>query len=212
MLSLCVRIRTWLKTNKIFFETVAAALLSIMAWQVSCTQAKIAKNQLILSTNPRILIELPKYGMGSSPGELKMFIKNVGLSELYDIRVYEDYFVTATQQNGSLGLVEVGGFITEPNSVISQLKPNGKEGITLNAKSINAMMKNFEHDNKGYQMRIVRLNIKYCRKLDGREFAYSKAYIMDLSGGVLLDYDERGIKIPLTPSFDDIKKALNAEG
>lgn len=42
-------IRKWLKKNKIFFETIAATLLSIMALIVSCSQNKIAEKQTKLA-------------------------------------------------------------------------------------------------------------------------------------------------------------------
>jgi hypothetical protein len=198
-----MKTRNWLKKNKIFFETIAAVLLSFMAILVSCSQSEIAKNQLILSENPIILVE-PSGIVKGSTGEFKLFIENISLTELYNIRIYEDYFAVITQANNLINLVTMGPFITQPNSTIQQLKLNEKEAITINFKSIIESMKKSE-------MRIVRLKIKYRRRLDGKEFTQTKAYIIDFSCNFLIDYDERGIKNPGIPSFENIKNILGVE-
>lgn len=205
-----MKTRDWLEKNKIFFETVAAISLSIMALLISCTQSEIARNQLILSENPRILIE-PSEVVKGSIGEFKLFVRNVSLAELYDIRIYEDYFVTMAQEDGSISLVRMGALITKPNSIVPQLKPNKKENIIINFKSIIENMKEFYRGHQGLQMRIARIKIKYCRKLDGKEFMQTKAYIIAGQGDFIIDYDERGIRTPVTPSFEDIKNILGAE-
>ncbi|MCX5678935.1 MAG: hypothetical protein NTY76_07535 [Candidatus Omnitrophica bacterium] len=205
-----MKTRDWLEKNKIFFETVAAIALSLMALLVSCTQSEIARNQLVLSGNPIILIE-PSDTVKGSIGEFKISVKNISMAELYDIRIYEDYFVTMAQENGSINLVSVGAFITKPNLVIPQLKPNNREDITINCKLIIKNMKELYREHKGVEMRIARIRIKYCRKLDGKEFMQTKAYIIAGQGDFLIDYDERGIRTPMTPSFEDIKNILGAE-
>lgn len=205
-----MKTRDWLEKNKIFFETIAAILLSTMALSVSCTQSKIARNQLILSENPRIIIE-PSEDVKGSVGEFKLFVRNVSLAELYDIRIYEDYFVTMTQEDDSISLARMGAFITKPNSIIPQLKPNKRESFTINFKSIIENMNEFYREHKSYQMRIVRLKVKYSRKLDGKEFMQTKAYIIAVGDSILIDYDERGIRNPVAPSFEDIKNILGAE-
>ncbi|MBL7131433.1 MAG: hypothetical protein ISS45_08555 [Candidatus Omnitrophica bacterium] len=205
-----MKTRDWLEKNKIFFETFAAISLSIMALLLSCTQSKIARHQLILSENPRILIE-PSETVKGSIGEFELSIRNPSLAELYDIRIYEDYFVTMTLEDGSIKLARIGIFITKPNTTIQQLKPNKKESFMINFKSIIEDMEDFYRERKGLHMRIARLKIKYRRKLDGKEFIQTKAYIIGGHGDYLFDYDERGIRTPITLSFEDIKNILGAE-
>lgn len=202
--------RDWLEKNKIFFETIAAISLSFMALFISCKQSEIAKNQLVLSEDPRIVIE-PSDVVKGSKGVFELFVKNVSLAELYDIRIYEDYFVTESQENGTIGLVSMGAFLAKPGIIIPQLKPDKKEEIIANFESNSESAKEFYREHKGWQIRILRIKIKYCRKLDGKEFIKTKAYIIAGGDDFLIDYDERGIRTPMTPSFENIKNMLGVE-
>ena len=107
-------IRNCLKRNKIFFETIAAILLSVMAIIVSVSQNTIAKKQITLSETPIISIEPPENVKGKI-GEFKLFLKNISLADLYDIRIYEDYFVSLTPKDGPTTFVRYGIFTTNPN-------------------------------------------------------------------------------------------------
>lgn len=206
-----MKTRDWLQKNKIFFETFAAISLSIMALLVSSSQYKIAKSQLILSESPKILIE-PSDEVKGSIGEFELFLKNLSLADLYDIRIYEDYFVSLTPKDGPTKLIRFGIFTTKPNSTIQQLKSDKNENFTISFKSIHDDMNQlYNSEVKGHRMKIARLTIKFRRKIDGEEFIQSKAYIIAGHGDYLLDYDERGIQMPRQPTFEDIKKILGVE-
>lgn len=206
-----MKTRDWLQKNKIFFETFAAISLSIMALLVSSSQYKIAKSQLILSESPKILIE-PSDEVKGSIGEFELFLKNLSLADLYDIRIYEDYFVSLTPKDGPTKLIRFGTFTTKPNSTIQQLKSDKNENFTISFKSIHDDMNQlYNSEVKGHRMKIARLTIKFRRKIDGEEFIQSKAYIIAGHGDYLLDYDERGIQMPRQPTFEDIKKILGVE-
>ena len=201
----------WLQKNKIYFETIVGISLMIMALFVSYSQYKIAKSQLILSESPKILIE-PSNEVKGSIGEFELFLKNLSFADLYDIRIYEDYFVSLTPKDGPTKLIRFGIFTTKPNSSIQQLKSNKKENFTISFKSINDDMNQlYSSEVKGHRMKIARLTIKFRRKIDGKEFIQSKAYIIAGHGDYLLDYDERGIQMPGQPTFEDIKKILGVE-
>lgn len=203
-------IRNCLKRNKIFFETIAAILLSVMAIIVSVSQNTIAKKQITLSETPIISIEPPENVKGKI-GEFKLFLKNISLADLYDIRIYEDYFVSLTPKDGPTKLVRFGIFTTKPNSSIQQLKLNEKQSFTISFRSMHEDMNQFYNSEiKGHRMKIARLIIKFRRKLDGKEFIQSKAYIIAGHGDYLLDYDERDIRLSVSgePTFGDIKKIL----
>lgn len=51
------KVRRFLERNKIYFETIAATLLSIMALVVSCSQTEIARKQTALSEKQTLLLE-----------------------------------------------------------------------------------------------------------------------------------------------------------
>ena len=202
-----MKIREWLEKNKIFFETFAAVLLGVMAILVSFSQCKISKNQLALSVEPQLSIE-PSEMVKGSIGEFELTIKNPSLAEIYDIRIYEDYFVTSTTDDNRVQLVRVGIFTTFPDTTILQLESNDETKFNISFKSIIKEMKDYYANRKGFKMRMVRLTIKYRRKLDGKEFKYIKAYIIAGDGDHLYDSDEREIKTPYMPSFNEIKNML----
>ena len=203
-----MKTREWLNKNKIFFETITAILLSLMAIFVSIAQLGVAKNQLILSADPVVLVE-PSSIVRNSSGQFRLFINNKGLAELYNIRLYYDYFVTMKQDDSLISLGSIGPFITEPNSTIYLLKPNQKKDFIIDIKDINEKMNEFYMGREGLQMRILRIKIKYCRKPDGKEYTQPKVYIIGGGGVALFDYDERGVVSPIAPSFEQIKKVLS---
>ena len=207
--------RKWLKNNKIFFETIIpvfvtgiALIVSFVALNVSFAGRRIAETQLILAATPIISIE-PSENVKGEVGVFGLSIKNLSLVELQGIGIYEDYFVSLTPESGTVKLFRFGSFSTNPNSSIPQLKPNEEKGFEINFKSIYGKMSQFYRSEiKGHRMKIARLRIRFQRKIDGKEFIQSKAYIITGHGDSLLDYDERGLQMPGQPTFEDIKKLL----
>jgi hypothetical protein len=205
-------IRDFLERNKVFLETIAAILLSVMAVIVSISQNTIAEKQLILSEIPIISIE-PSEDVKGNIGEFELSLRNLSLADLYDIRIYEDYFVSLTSKDGPTELLRFGWFNTKPDSYIEQLKSNEKESFTISFKSIHDDMNQlYSSEVKGQRMKIARLIVKFRRKLDGKEFIQSKAYVIAGHGDTLFDYDERGIRISGEPTFGDIKRLLGVGG
>ncbi|MFC2092467.1 hypothetical protein ACFLSV_01080 [Bacteroidota bacterium] len=204
-----MKIREWLEKNKIFFETVTAVLLALMAISVSYFQCNISKNQLAISVEPRLLIE-PSEIVKGSIGEFELTIKNPSLAEIYDVRIYEDYFVTLTNDDNRVQLIRIGIFTTLPDTIILQLKPNDETKFNISFKSIIEQMRDFYTNRKGLKMRIMRLIIKYRRKLDGKEFKQTKAYVIGEDGDHLFDNDDREVKTPNMPNFNEIKNILGA--
>ena len=198
----------WLKKNKIFFETITATLLAIMAIFVSCTQTKIARNQMALSVVPIVFIEPAKIVKGTT-GEFTLFLKNDSPAELYDIGINEDYFVSSTSEDGQTTLRSFGALIVWPQGSIERLKSGGRKSFTISFKTICEQMDTFFNSkDKGMKMKIVRLTVEFRRKLDGRKFRYLKAYVITGNDNLLLDYDQRDIRVPEMPVFGEIKKLL----
>jgi hypothetical protein len=97
------KIRSCLKRNKIFFETVAAVLLSGMAIIVSCVQVDIRKmqNELArlqtkLSTDPILIIE-PATQLQKNGGAFNLTIENIGNNDVFDIREYITHYILHTK-------------------------------------------------------------------------------------------------------------------
>lgn len=135
------------------------------------------RKQVALAQDPVIRI-LPEEDVKGEVGLLKLSLLNDGLSDVKDIQIYEDYFVSSTPRGGPVRLQRYGLFATKPNTVIPSLEQDEKKDFTINFKSIYKEM--FDYFNSGTQshkMMIARLLIKFKRDVDGKKFSYSKAYM-----------------------------------
>lgn len=144
-------------------------------------------------------------------GEFELTLNNLNLAVLHDIRIYEDYFITKTLDNNSIQLNSIGIFSILPNTTIEELSPNKKVRFMISFKPTIEQMKEFYVDRKGLHMRILRLTIKYKRKLDGKEYKKTKAYLIAGHGDYLIDSDDRGMTTPDMISFNDVKNILGVE-
>ena len=176
-------------------------------WLTYCLLAQ-GRSQLVLSQNPVIVVEPAEDAQGEV-GEFNLSLRNLGLSKVQDIRIFEDYFVGMTLKGGPIRLTRFGMFSVKPNSTISKLDPDESADFRITFKAIQDEMKAFYNsDAKGHRMMIARLTLKYRRVRDGKEFSKSKAYIIAGHGDYLLDHDERGMTFPGGPSFSEIKQVL----
>lgn len=187
----------------LIFLLVGAAISALVAWGTT-------KTQLAVAVDPVVEI-IPSDNVIGKEGNFELFIRNIGLSDLYDIRIYEDYFVTETLDDGDIQLISVGPLLTQPNIKINELEKDTEKKFIMDSKLVLKQMNEFYHKRESLQMEFVRLTIQYRRKADGKGFKKTKAYIIDLSGNVLMDHQTRGINTPYALSFDDIKKILGVE-
>lgn len=145
-------------------------------------------------------------------GEIGLFtlsISNTGLSDVTNIGIYEDYFVSITSKEKSTIFYPFGPLLT-PKTVIQSLKRGKTKDFQINFKNGYKNMEKFYNNNvSGSRMRIVRLTVRYERKVDGKKFSLLKAYLIAGSGDALFDQSERGMTNPYFPiTFDQIKALL----
>ncbi len=198
------KITDWIMGISTSILVVITAIYVIFSYQI----LQDGRRQLSLAQDPVIRI-LPEDDVAAEVGSFELSISNQGLSDLSKIRIYEDYFVSLTPKGGPITLHRFGMFSVKPNTVIPTLHRGSTKRFTISFKSILENMKNFDNsDEKGHRMRIARLLVKFRRNIDGKEFSYSKAYVIAGHGDYLLDHDERGITFPGGPSFADIKNVL----
>ena len=185
------------------FLIVGAAISAIVTlW--------VANAQLAIAIDPTIEVT-PSDIVKGKGGEFELSIRNPSLSDLTDIAIYKDFFVTETLGAERVQLTTIGPLILAPIEKINLLQKHQAKQFIINIKPILKQMAEFyKNKSEGLQMRIIRLTVKYHRKSDGKEFIKNKAYVIDLSGDVFIDYSNRGIGEPI-PSFDDIKKILGVE-
>jgi len=200
-------IRNGLKRNKIFFETVTATALSVMAIIISCQANKIASYQLALSQEPAVRVVPEKMVKGNEVASFVLSLKNAGLSDIVDIEIYEDYFVLPNLPDRSVSLHRFGIFSTQPNHVISSVKKGQTKDFQIEFKETHKQMLEFISGANGFKMKILRLIIRYKREIDGREFSFSKVFFIDLSGKFLLDSYPKGFKDEFFP-IEEVKAVL----
>jgi len=169
---------------------------------------KDGRRQLPLAQDPVIRI-VPEDDVVGEVGSFELSISNQGLSDLSRMRIFEDYFVSLTPKGGPIKLHRFGLFSVKPDTVIPTLNRGDTKNFRISFKSIDKDMTDLFHsDEKGHRMKIARLLVKFRRNVDGKEFSYSKAYVIAGNGNYLLDHDERGMSFPGGPSFADIKNVL----
>ncbi|MCX5697397.1 MAG: isoprenylcysteine carboxylmethyltransferase family protein [Candidatus Omnitrophica bacterium] len=201
-------IRNCLERNKIFFETITATSLSIMAIIISVQANKIASNQLALSQEPVIRVVPEKTVIGNNVASFTLSLKNAGLSNIIDIEIYEDYFVAQKLPDKPISLNRFGIFSIQPNHIIPVIKKGEAKDFQIEFKEIHKQMLDFFlSDAKGYKAGLLRLIVRYNREIDGREFSFAKVFFIDFSGKVLLDSYPRGIEQEFF-SIEEVKAAL----
>ena len=197
------KLRQFLKRNKIFLDTITALLLSSMAIALTVVQVGISRNQLILSVDPVLWVE-PSRTVSGAVGDIKIEISNLGIAELYEIEVYESYFVTQSLENKTVQLAPIGKRNIYPNTKIKALLPDETKDFNVDFKYIVARMEDFYRNRKGLHMKVCRLILKYRRRLDGKRFSQSKFYIIAGHGDSLVDFDEMDLSLPGMANLKDV--------
>ena len=197
-------ITDWIIGISTLFLVIITAIYVVFTHQM----LKETKKQVSLTQDPVIRI-LPEEDVKGNIGLFDLYLLNSGLSDLVDIRIYEDYFVSLTSQGGPITLHRFGPFSVKPKTVILSLSQGEKRKVSIDFRTIHDKMTEFYvSDIKGHRMMIVRLLVKFRRSDDGKQFSHSKAYVIAGHGDYLLDHDERGMVFPGGPSFSDIKNVL----
>lgn len=166
------------------------------------------RRQAALTQDPIIRV-LPEEDVKGDIARFDLKLMNTGVADVYDVRIYEDYFISLTPPQGPITLNRFGAMVLKPDTHIPSLKRGEKRAFKLESPEVHKRMTEFYvSEIKGHRMMIVRLLLKYRRLDDGKEFKTSKAYVIAGHGDVLIDYDERSISSPGEPSFSEIKQVL----
>lgn len=120
-------IRDWLERNKIFFETITAIFLTIMAIEVSLEANRIASYQtdILKSENLPLVycVESSNYTSGGYVGQLTIYNAGPPLTE-FDCAVLVFYKVVYLQSSGTLDMEERTALIQLSNYYTGNLTHN----------------------------------------------------------------------------------------
>ena len=67
------------------------------------------QSQLALAKDPVVTVE-PEGQVEGKVGQFTLTLRNLGLSDLHNVRIYEDYFVSLTPSGEPITLTRFGGY------------------------------------------------------------------------------------------------------
>lgn len=101
-------------------STVILVIITMVYVFLTHRMLNQGQSQLALSQDPVIVVEPAEDAQGEA-GEFNLTLRNLGLSEVHDVRIYEDYFVSLTPKGGPIRLTRFGMFSVKSDSVIPEL-------------------------------------------------------------------------------------------
>ena len=207
------RIKNSLETNKIWFETIAAALISIMAIIVSFAQLSVMEKQSLIAErqyqseiDPVITIGLENLGLGEN-GVYKLKIANIGALDICNVQIYEYYLTCPCEIQGqnlacdskSFGISSVP---TLPIKTVPLIKADDEIPYTIDTK------KHIANTTRGKEYPcFLRLRIDYQKKVDGKKYRKLKAYGIS---NILMDLESDASKVMSSnlPHFGKVRDLL----
>lgn len=165
----------------LYYAFITKNILESMNRQVVLTQSPIIK----ISPEDQVIGQL---------GDFTLTIINTGISDVIDIDIYWDPFLSLQPNGEPVRFYRFGMVTAKANHKISTLRSGQKQEFKVefkdNMKEINEFY--IRSDMKGMRMRILRLIINFKREVDRKEFSFTKAYVIGGKGEVLSDhYDPR---------------------
>lgn len=199
------KITDWISGISTFILVIITAVYVILTFKILTK----SENELVLSQEPVVVI-MPAEIVRGDVGEFELTLHNIGISDLKEIEIFEDYFVSLTPKGGNIQLNRFGPYSILPNSKFANLFSRDSIKFNIWFKAFHKEMVDlYNSELKGHRMMIAKLQIKFRRILDGKFFSFSKAYIIAGHGDLLIDYNtERDIKFQDMPTFEEIKNIL----
>ncbi|MBL7198058.1 MAG: hypothetical protein ISS47_08155 [Candidatus Omnitrophica bacterium] len=201
-----IKIKDWINV----LSPLITALATIALVIVTIIYVRLLYNQNALQQDPILKINPNEWSIkGKSQGVFNLTLYNTGVSDVSNIRIFEDYFVPAT--DNPLALYRVGSYVVIEDQRIDFLEKGKNAVFQIQFKNILEQMTELLKDKKGNQYRIVRLKIKFNREIDKKEFSFNQFYIIAGSGDMLVGEDERGtLGLGVIP-LEQIKRTLGNE-
>lgn len=196
--------------------TIITAIATIALVWATISLAKITENytdllyeQNILQQDPILKISPNKWSIrGESEGVFNLELCNTGISDVSNIKIFEDYFIPAT--DNPLSLSRIGIYNSIENQKIDFLQKGESVTFKINFQDTLEEMSELLQNKKGDKYKIVRLRIKFDREIDKKEFCFNQFYIIAGHRDVLIGEDERGLRETMI-SFNLIKRILDSE-
>ena len=200
---------TAIATVALVCATVALVYATMSLVEITKNYTDLLYEQSILQQDPILKISPNKWSIrGESEGVFNLELCNTGISDVSNIRIFEDYFIPAT--DNPLSLSRVGIYNVTEDQKIDFLQKGKSVAFKINFKDTFEEMSELLQNKKGDKYKIVRLRVKFDREIDKREFYFSQFYVIAGHGDVLIGEDERGLRelTETTISFNLIKRIL----
>lgn len=223
----CIPITMWLihllyyrsvvgneKPTDYVIALAAIAAVIVSAFQTFMTQSTLEemKRQTLLDRPPNIRI-LPEEMANGERGKFELELFNSGVSDIANIRIYEDYLICSNRPNAVPEFSIVGSTQGGPFYTHKLLKTGNSIKFKLNfTDRLDIMHKQYTAIKGANNSRLVRLTIKYLREEDKMPFQKKKVYIITGDESGLSDMDDRNIAwMPGMKTYTELKRYLGAD-
>lgn len=192
--------------------TVALVCATMSLVEITKNYTDLLYNQSILQQDPILKISPNKWSIrGESEGAFNLELYNTGISDVSNIRIFEDYFIPAT--DNPLSLSRIGIYNVTEDQKIDFLQEGESIIFKIDFKDTLKEMSELLQNKRGDKYKIIRLRVKFDREIDKKEFCFSQFYVIAGHGDVLIGEDKRGLRelTETTISFNLIKRILGSE-
>ena len=173
----------------------------VAAGQAGNIEARGKARALALTQEPVVQI-LPRQGVTAGVGAFTFRVRNSGVVDVVDFKIFEEYFVAINTKE----LIQpVGRANIDSNSTINTLRAGEEKTFDID---FSYLYEPIADVNKA-PMRILKLSFTYRRKIDDREFSKSKLYWITGDGDSLTDFDALGTVSNSIMVTERIKSALS---
>ncbi len=189
------------------FSPLITAVATVALVVVTICYVNLLQKQTALHEDPILKINPNEWSIaGESPGVFTLKIYNTGVSDVRNVRIYQDCFVPIA--DSPLVISKVGNYLLTPDQTISDLQSGESTKLRIEFGELLPEMANLLTSKKGNQYRMLRLRIRFNRKIDEKEFSSDQFYIIAGHGDVLLSEDQRNaMEISLIP-IQQIRRVL----
>lgn len=194
-----------------FFNEISpllTALATIALVVVTIVYIWILNEQVKIQQDPILKINPTDHFIHSEiRGIFELCVYNTGVTDISNIRIFEDYFVAV--QDNPIVLHRIGVYATAENQRIEFIKSGKNKKFQLNFAHLLDEFQTVRKDKEGgMKYQILRLKIRFNRDVDKKEFIINKYYYITYGETALTVEDQRGLNIPYILNFDEVKNIL----
>ena len=178
--------------DKISWPSWVTAIATIILVIVTALYVHLLYSQNKLQQDPILKINPNKWSIkGKDIGIFDLSIQNTGISDVTNVRIFEDYFIVV--KNEYLTLYRIGPYAVTSDQKIDSIDRGEEKTFQINFSNLMSQIDNIytSNDMNGTKYRIVKIKTKFEREIDKKEFSFDTFYVIAGHGDMLLSKDQR---------------------